>query len=125
MITTKTYVVTTAYTTPWNLSNRRVTHYHLSNPSDAYDVAMAGGWSSDTHFTQVNELTVQSFSVESITPIVSFSESIEKDKLMLMAEGYKAIKLDEQKAKAAAKLEKSLTDVHVIDDTRLHPIPRK
>ena len=125
MITTKTYIVTAIYTTPYDLTKRRATHYHLSNPSDAYDVAIAGDWSSDTHFTQVNELTVHSFSVESIAPVVSFSESITLEKLRLMAEGHKAMKLREQEAKAIAKLEKSLTDTHVIDDTRLHPIPRK
>jgi len=125
MITTKTYIVTTAYTTPYDLTKRRLTHFHLSNPSDAYDVALAGEWSSDTHFTQVEELTVHSFSVDTIAPVVSFSESITQENLRLMAEGYKVIKLKEEEARAIAKLEKSLTDVHVIDDTRLHPIPRK
>lgn len=125
MITTKTYIVTTAYTAPYDLTKRKVTHFHMSNPSDAYKVAIAGDWSSDTHFTQVNELTVNSFALSSIMPIVSFSESITLENLRLMAEGYDAIKLKEQEAKAIAKLEKSLTDTHVIDDTRLHPIPRK
>ena len=125
MITTKTYIVTTGYTAPYDLTKRKVTHFHLSNPSDAYKVAIAGDWSSDTHFTQVNELTVNSFALSSIMPIVSFSESITLENLRLMAEGHDAIKLKEEEAKAIAKLEKSLTDTHVVDDTRLHPIPRK
>jgi hypothetical protein len=126
MITTKTYIVSVAYTTPWDLTKRRISHYSLSNPSDAYKVAIAGGFTGETHFTQVNEMTTMTFSPESgINQHITFSESISLDHLKLMAEGHDAIELKKKEAAALDKLEKSLTDTHVIDDTTRHPIPRK
>jgi len=126
MIKTKMYLISVAYHTPWDLTKRKMTHYTMSNPSDAYKIAVAGGFSADTHFTQVNEMTTLTFSPDSgLSPSVTFSENIALEDLRLMAEGYDAIKFKEKEAAALEKLEKSIKSPHVIDDTRIHQMPRK